>query len=204
MSGLGGGQIRPSWRNLWDRARQNKGAADLTLGTYHEKVGLEDPENVATSVPGLTAPAIGSDVVIVNRALEEGSVVLTGDYEEGVDYEIVYGSSSTSLHNLTITPGTSLSVLYFEPDPQPDGSHTHNGLVPVGGDTGEILKKNSPDDYDYSWQADAGSGGGGGFPRSLVLEDETVTIEEYEQMPVYQEIRVEGTLIVEGALIIYE
>lgn len=164
--GLGGGQIRPSWINTLGRVRENRGRADLSLNTYHERVGLDDPEHTATSV-GLTAPATGSDVLIVNRALEEGSVVVVGDYEEGIDYEIVYGPSSTSLHNLAITPGTSLSVLYFT-------------------------------------EVEEETGGGGGFPRSLVREDETVTIEEYEQMPVYQLLTVEGTLEAFGDLVIYE
>lgn len=40
--------------------------------------------------------------------------------------------------------------------------HTHSGLAPVGGSTGQVLKKVSNADYDYSWQADSvGSGGGG-------------------------------------------
>lgn len=30
-------------------------------------------------------------------------------------------------------------------------SHTHNGLAPVGGNTGQVLTKNSNTNYDYSW-----------------------------------------------------
>lgn len=38
--------------------------------------------------------------------------------------------------------------------------HTHNGLAPTGGASGQILKKNSGTNYDYSWAADeAGTGG---------------------------------------------
>lgn len=36
--------------------------------------------------------------------------------------------------------------------------HTHNGLAPVGGTTGQVLKKNSGTDHDYSWQVDATGG----------------------------------------------
>lgn len=36
-------------------------------------------------------------------------------------------------------------------------------LVPTGGTTGQVLKKNSATDYDASWQADATGGGGGGL-----------------------------------------
>lgn len=40
--------------------------------------------------------------------------------------------------------------------------HTHNGLAPTGGTTGQVLKKNSNTNFDYSWQADNDTGGGGG------------------------------------------
>lgn len=42
-----------------------------------------------------------------------------------------------------------------------DVGHTHSGLAPTGGTTGQVLKKNSNTNYDYSWQVDGGSGGGG-------------------------------------------
>jgi hypothetical protein len=40
-------------------------------------------------------------------------------------------------------------------------SGTGVGLVPAGGTSGQVLKKNSGTDYDYSWAADATGGGGG-------------------------------------------
>lgn len=43
------------------------------------------------------------------------------------------------------------------------GSHTHSGLAPSGGSTGQVLKKNSATDFDYAWAADA-TGGGGSSP----------------------------------------
>lgn len=43
-----------------------------------------------------------------------------------------------------------------------DISHTHSGLAPTGGTTGQVLKKNSNTNYDYDWAAD--STGGGGSP----------------------------------------
>jgi hypothetical protein len=39
------------------------------------------------------------------------------------------------------------------------GDHTHNGLAPTGGTTGQVLKKSSDTNYDYAWAADADSGG---------------------------------------------
>lgn len=38
--------------------------------------------------------------------------------------------------------------------------HTHSGLAPAGGTSGQVLKKNTATDYDYSWAADATGGGG--------------------------------------------
>jgi hypothetical protein len=44
-----------------------------------------------------------------------------------------------------------------------------NRLVPAGGDTGQVLTKDSGDDYDVSWQdASGGGGGGGSFSGALV------------------------------------
>lgn len=37
--------------------------------------------------------------------------------------------------------------------------HSHSGLAPAGGTTGQVLKKVSGTDYDYSWQADATGAG---------------------------------------------
>lgn len=34
-------------------------------------------------------------------------------------------------------------------------AHTHSGLAPTGGTTGQVLKKNSDTAYDYAWAADA-------------------------------------------------
>ncbi len=46
--------------------------------------------------------------------------------------------------------------------------HSHDGLAPIGGLTGYILKKNSNTDYDYSWQPESGGGGSSsGNPDSL-------------------------------------
>lgn len=41
-------------------------------------------------------------------------------------------------------------------------AHTHNGLAPAGGLTGQVLKKTSGADYTYGWAADETGGGGGG------------------------------------------
>jgi hypothetical protein len=50
------------------------------------------------------------------------------------------------------------------------GDHTHNGLAPTGGTTGQVLKKSSNTDYDYAWAADATSEGGSeAFPVGSVF-----------------------------------
>lgn len=36
-----------------------------------------------------------------------------------------------------------------------DTSHTHSGLAPTGGSTGQVLKKNSATNYDYAWASDS-------------------------------------------------
>jgi hypothetical protein len=49
--------------------------------------------------------------------------------------------------------------------------HTHSGLAPVGGTSGQVLKKNTATDYDYSWAADATGGGG-----AITTKDEGSTL----------------------------
>lgn len=47
--------------------------------------------------------------------------------------------------------------------------HSHSGLVPSGGTTNQVLKKNSNTNYDYSWQADSTGAGGEAFPVGSVF-----------------------------------
>lgn len=44
-----------------------------------------------------------------------------------------------------------------------DSGHSHSGLVPAGGTTGQVLKKASGTDYDTEWGDETGGGGGGGL-----------------------------------------
>jgi hypothetical protein len=53
-------------------------------------------------------------------------------------------------------------------------AHTHSGLAPTGGASGEVLKKNSAADFDYAWAADATGGGGGG---SIANANGTLTVD---------------------------
>jgi hypothetical protein len=52
------------------------------------------------------------------------------------------------------------------------GNHTHSGLAPVGGSTGQVLKKNSATNYDYAWAADeTGAGGGSSAAADISIVD---------------------------------
>ncbi len=57
----------------------------------------------------------------------------------------------------------------------PEGFYLTHGGVPSGGDVGQVLKKQSDDDFDYDWGADSGAGGGydegTGFPGSPSAND---------------------------------
>jgi hypothetical protein len=45
-----------------------------------------------------------------------------------------------------------------------DTGHTHSGLAPTGGTTGQVLKKASNTNYDYAWDTDETAAPGGGAP----------------------------------------
>jgi hypothetical protein len=49
-----------------------------------------------------------------------------------------------------------------------DTSHTHPGLAPSGGSTGQVLKKTSAADYAYAWGTDATGAGGGAAGQTTV------------------------------------
>ena len=107
--------VRPNIKKVLNPDRLSRKTADLSLSSHAQTNGTVVVVQNESSA-SLTAPAIGADVLIVNRALTAGSVVVVGSYVEGTDYTILYGASDTKLHNLTITPGTSLSILYIEPE----------------------------------------------------------------------------------------
>lgn len=47
--------------------------------------------------------------------------------------------------------------------------HSHSGLAPTGGTTGQVLKKASNTNYDYAWDTDQTSAGGDPFPVGSVF-----------------------------------
>lgn len=123
------GGLRPNFKRLLKPSRVMRRQTDLALGNSTENMGTGVP-TVSESSASIIAPAIGADVLVVNAGLPAGSVLVTGSYLEGVDYTIIYGAEVTYLHNLTITPGTALSVIYLQPDEEADGGGTAVDLAP--------------------------------------------------------------------------
>ena len=52
-----------------------------------------------------------------------------------------------------------------------------NRLIPSGGTTGQVIKKDSATDYDVSWQDDTGGGGGGGATNLSVTNRDTDSLD---------------------------
>lgn len=69
---------------------------------------------------------------------------------------IAAGSNSAALGSFTLA---QLNAAVSDADLSPT-THTHSGLLPAGGGTGQVIKKLSATDYDYAWGADTGGGGG--------------------------------------------
>lgn len=122
---------------------------------------------LATLVPDLTTPAIGTTVVFKTPStitagtaganlhfngtsypvLRPGNVVMrTEHFIADQPYMVVYNGNSFEIVDDTVS-------------------------VPPGGTTGQVLKKNTGADYDYDWAAEAGGGGGLTAPQVGALFD---------------------------------
>lgn len=122
--------VRPPMKKIFSQRRLKRNRFDPTLGSRTQK-DASALTPVTQGEASLVAPAIGAEVLIVARGLEAGSVILAGTYVEGTDYTITYASAATYLHNLAITPGTALDVIYIHPpDADGDGGGTVD-LAPV-------------------------------------------------------------------------
>jgi hypothetical protein len=79
---------------------------------------------------------------------------------------VVAASGDYNAGQITATPqgtlaGTTVAAQLTELlNEKSESSHTHSGLAPTGGTTGQVLKKLSNTNYDYSWGTDnVGAGG---------------------------------------------
>ena len=90
------------------------------------------------------------------RTANDARYVLGTDYEDADVLAKVKNVDGTgSGLDADLLDGNEASA--FSPS-----GHTHSGLAPTGGTTGQVLKKSSNTNYDYAWAADAtGSSSGG-------------------------------------------
>jgi hypothetical protein len=95
-----------------------------------------------------------------------GDHLHTGVYEPaGVAAADITDSSATGRSVLTGDAAAGRTALSAS-----EASHTHNGLAPTAGTTGQVLKKSSDTNFDYAWAADATSEGGSeAFPVGSVF-----------------------------------
>lgn len=80
---------------------------------------------------------------------------------ENADVHAAAAIAQSKIANLT----TDLSDLASD-----IASHTHNGLAPTGGTTGQVLKKVSNTNYDYGWDDDETAAPGGGVTMDEVID----------------------------------
>lgn len=97
----------------------------------------------------------GSGILSLSANINGSALSLSGSPINSSSGTLTFGW--TGLSNQYVKGNGSLGT--FSTDIQTIGDarysllgHTHSGLAPIGGTTGQILKKNSNTDYDYSWQ----------------------------------------------------
>ncbi len=78
--------------------------------------------------------------------------------------EALFSGYATTVHSHALSDVTGLESALAG---KAASSHTHDGLAPSGGTTGQVLKKINATNYNYEWADDAT--GGGGSDASFVL-----------------------------------
>ena len=129
------------------------------LGLTKSDVGLSNvPNTDATARANHTGTQTASTISDFNSAADARVAVHTGD---ATDAHAASAITNTPAGNIA---ATTVQAAINELDTEKAASsHTHSGLAPAGGTTGQVLKKNTNTDYDYGWAAD-NTGGGGGSP----------------------------------------
>lgn len=127
----------------------------------------------ATTTTGLKMPgAQGGVGVAVPATLFASAVALSnglaGKENTGVAASLIAAHEAAVNPHPNYATDTDLSTGLAG---KSDTGHSHSGLAPAGGSTGQVLKKVSNTDYDYSWQADATGGGGSTAP---IVADQTI------------------------------
>lgn len=126
--------------------------SDYVAADSHTVTGLGDAaeKNVGTAAGTVAA----------------GDHLHTGVYEPaGVAAADITDSTATGRSVLTGDAAAGRTALSAS-----EASHTHNGLAPTGGTTGQVLKKASNTNFDYAWDTDETSEGGSeAFPVGSVF-----------------------------------
>lgn len=109
-----------------------------------------------------------------------------GDFDSAVDARIP--AIPTAVSSLTNDAGYVTSSVTI-PTSQVTGLDAELGkLPPVGGTTGQVLKKQSGTDYDYVWAADGGGSGSGSISLLSEIGNVETTNLEAGQLLFYNEI----------------
>lgn len=142
-------------------------------GTTNKQYTSTEKTKLAGIATGATVN--DTDANLKSRSNHTGTQTAStiSDFNTAADARVaVHTSDATDAHaasSITNTPAgniiaTTVQAAINELDTEKAATnHTHSGLVPSGGTSGQVLKKNTGTDYDYSWAADS-TGAGGGTP----------------------------------------
>lgn len=90
-----------------------------------------------------------------------------GSYTQA-ESDMLLSTKATTAHTHAIGDTSGLQAVL---DSKAGSAHSHEGLLPIGGTTGQVLTKNGSADYAASWQTPAAGGGGS----SLALSSTQLT-----------------------------
>lgn len=133
-------------------------ASDLSTGTL-PTARLPAFTGDVTSTAGSNSLTVATNAVTFSKFQQISQNTLLGRVSSGTgNVEALTNTQAKSLLAIGISDVSGLQTAL---DGKSNVGHTHSGLAPAGGTTGQVLTKNTNTDYDYSWQTVSGGGGGG-------------------------------------------
>ena len=122
----------------------------IYTGTKWSRVGID-----SAGLAGMLGNKVDSVKILTDtlfyyvNGVAHGAVFSVSSlYPTGISFNVSTGDATITRNGTTPISGNFDGRYSLQ-------SHTHSGLNPIGGTTGQILKKNSGADYDYSWQTEA-------------------------------------------------
>lgn len=149
--------------------RGPRGFGVQTGGTAGQALVKASDADYDTEWETLTAPSGSIDATARQRA---------------ADAQAAADAADTAADAAQATADTNAAAIAGLPAPTPPTPA--NRLIPPGGTTGQVLKKDAPTDYEASWQDDSGGTAGGVEPWAQTGDTTQIPVDKLDNAPLYK------------------